>query len=176
VKSSCCGCSSTQVSSGLQHSTASALPCTNGRCQHLHLCNGKFVGLNRSSCWLICGKAGLADSGACADYVSLLLLCRTLYLQTLWRSSTSCCRPAPGTLRISMWCLSSWRLTCTRCGAGCSCAFWLGGTATVASSSGYSAAAAQTLGIAVGKLEVHRRRDSGQMLFSSVQLCCSHAG
>lgn len=34
--------------------------------------------------------------------------------QTLWRSSTSCCRPARVSSRTSMWCLNSWRQTCTR--------------------------------------------------------------
>lgn len=36
-------------------------------------------------------------------------------LQTLWKSSTSCCHPAHGSSRIFMLSLSSWRLTFTRC-------------------------------------------------------------
>lgn len=36
-------------------------------------------------------------------------------VQTLWRSSTSCCPPAHGSSRTYMWCLSLWRLICIRC-------------------------------------------------------------
>lgn len=37
-----------------------------------------------------------------------------LSLQMWWRSSTYACRPARGTSRTSMSCLSSWKPTCTR--------------------------------------------------------------
>lgn len=123
-RSSCSGCSNTQVRRLV---SAAAGCCCHSRCLSPHDSHAGVVlvcenlsGNHQSSYesetqHLHVFRHGLHGSACSAQSHCAAADAAARPAQTLWRSSTSCCPPVPGTSRTYTLSLSSWRQTCTRC-------------------------------------------------------------